>query len=83
MELAYWALIGTNVSTAHKALLLNMCADPSLFDKSSQISLNHLSSTWRARFRELMIDMLLSVEGNPIWVTLNKSEICMLMLEEG
>lgn len=42
--------------------LLNTIVDPSSFERGSQILLNQWLSTWRTRFCQMKVDMLLAVK---------------------
>lgn len=53
--------------------LSNMFLDPLLFEKGRQVLFDRFSSTWRARYHHLRVNMLFAVDCSTVGVTLEKS----------
>lgn len=70
-----WFLLVQMVSLHITYLLLNIFVDRSSFGDVSQIPLKMSLCTWRARFHQLTVNMLLAEEYSSIDVTIKKSSI--------
>lgn len=73
VESVCWDFPCADVTIAHHALHFEYVFLISLFfEKGRQIPLNQWSCTWRARFHQLQVEMLLVVECSAIGITVNK-----------